>query len=76
VWCFLLAGNGILEREELKQGLARLGWSGDDLVVQKMMAEADMDGNVGIDVHEFTACVMRVTVEETGTLSAPKSKKR
>jgi hypothetical protein len=36
-----------------------------------MISEADVDGNVGIDQEEFVSVIMRITVEETGSISNP-----
>lgn len=50
-----LDGSGVIEKDELSQGLARLGFAGDDNAVKKMLMEADTDGNVGIDQDEFVS---------------------
>lgn len=52
-------------------GLARLGFNADDGAISKMISEADVDGNVGIDQEEFVQVILRITVEETGSISDP-----
>ena len=50
-------------------GLARLAFNADHSAISKMISEADVDGNVGIDQEEFVSVIMRITVEETGSIS-------
>ena len=52
-------GDGLLTKQELKQGLKQQGFVFNDQELDQIFAEVDVDGNNEIDVQEFLDMISR-----------------
>ena len=46
-------GNGLITKEELKEGLSKLGEKMTDKDIDQLLEEADLDGDGNISFDEF-----------------------
>ena len=54
---FDLNGDGLITKQELKQGLHKLGERLNDVEIDALMEEADIDGDGNIDYGEFVELI-------------------
>lgn len=70
---FDLDGDGGIDENELRQGMAALGVTLNDDEVRKLLTDADADGDGSIQVEEFEA-VVREQIELYEDSLKPKAK--
>ena len=70
---FDLDGDGGIDENELRQGMAALGVTLNDEEVNKLLTDADADGDGSIQVGEFEA-VVREQIELYEDSLKPKAK--